>query len=311
MKTKEYVASFFRKSNQFRRLTTLSPEEFETLAQKLEPSWKASERKRLEARANRKRKVGQGRPYELGDFRNLLFVTVLYLRTHASVELLSFIFRIDDDAIRRPILRILPLVQDRFIPVTPLSKGRKRINDLDELLKEYPEFEDIIFDGTEFPVRRPKKRQKESYSGKKKRHTRKSQIALGKKTKLLLGVSPPKKGRVHDKKQLEQTGWDEKLPDHINRSGDLAYIGMKSEHWRVPHKKPKGGELTKKQKRENKQFAKERICVEHGIRRIKIFRRVGEVITIRSNKLFSLSLLAATNLANFKWIMRQGLGKIG
>lgn len=308
MKTREYVSTFFRKPYMFRRLTTLSLEEFETLRKKLEPEWKESERKRLEARKYRKHKVGQGRPYELGNFRNLLFVTLLYLRTHASIELLSLLMRVDKDAVRRPVTRILPLLQDRFIPHTPLSKGRKRINTLDELLKDFPELEDVIFDGSEFPIQRPKRRQKQSYSGKKKRHTKKSQIALDKKTKLIIGASPPRRGKIHDKKQLEKTGWDEKLPASIGRYGDLGYYGMKGERWHLPHKKPKGGVLTRWQKTLNKRFAKERIVVEHGIRGIKIFRRVGDIITTRSDELFSTTLLAAANLYNFKRLVRQGLG---
>ena len=308
MKTREYVGMFFGKPYVFRRLTTLSLEEFEILREKLEPAWRASEKKRLEARKNRIRKVGQGRPYELGNFTNLLFVTVIYLRTHASVELLSLLMRVDKDAVRRPVLRILPLLQDRFIPDTPLSKGRKRINTLDELLKDFPELEDVIFDGSEFPIQRPTRRQKQSYSGKKKRHTKKSVIALDKKTKLIIGVSPPRRGKIHDKKQLEKTGWDQKLPASIGRYGDLGYYGMKGSHWHLPHKKPKGGMLTRWQKTLNKRFAKERIVVEHGIRGIKIFRRIGEVITSKSDELFSTTLLAVANLSNFKRLVRQGLG---
>lgn len=308
MKAQEYVGTFFRKPYLFRRLTTMSVEEFEILREKLEPAWKESEKKRLETRKDRKRKVGQGRPYELGSFRNLLFVTVIYLRTHASVELLSLMMRVDKDSIRRPVTRILPLIQDRFIPDTPLSRGKKRINTLDELLKHFPELEDVIFDGSEFPIQRPKRRQKQSYSGKKKRHTKKSQIALDKKTKLIIGVSPPRKGKIHDKKQLEKIGWDEKLPASIGRYGDLGYYGMKGEYWHLPHKKPKGGLLTRWQKTLNKRFAKERIVVEHGIRGIKIFRRIGEIITTKSDELFSTTLLAAANLSNFKRLVRQGLG---
>lgn len=306
MKTREYVGRFFQKPYLFRRLTTISLEEFEILREKLEPAWKESEKKRLEARKNRKRKVGQGRPYELGSFKNLLFVTIIYLRTHASVELLSLLMRVDKDAVRRPVTRILPLIQDRFIPNTPLLG--KRINTLDELLKDFPELQDVIFDGTEFPIPRPKKQQQLSYSGKKKRHTKKSQVALDKKTKLIIGVSPPRRGKIHDKKQLEKTGWDEKLPTAIGRYGDLGYYGMKGEHWHLPHKKPKGSLLTRWQKTLNKRFAKERIVVEHGIRGIKIFRRIGEVITSKSDQLFSTTLLAVANLSNFKRLVRQGLG---
>jgi hypothetical protein len=306
MKTREYVGTFFGKPYLFRRLTTLSLEEFEMLREKLEPTWRESEKNRLEARKDRIRKVGQGRPYELGNFRNLLFVTVIYLRTHASIELLSLLMRVDKDAVRRPVTRILPLIQDRFIPNTPLLS--KRINTLDELLKDFPELADVIFDGSEFPIQRPKYRQKQSYSGKKKRHTKKSVIAMDKKTKLIIGVSPPLRGKIHDKKQLEKTGWDQKLPVSVGRYGDLGYYGMKGAHWHLPRKKPKGGILTRWQKTLNKRFAKERIVVEHSIRGIKIFRRIGEVITSKSDELFSTTLLAAANLSNFKRLVRQGLG---
>lgn len=311
MSARECVARFFKKPYIFRRFTTLSLEEFDLLVRKLEPEWKTSEKKRLEARKNRKRKVGQGRPYELGNFRNLLFVSILYLRTHMSVELLAMMFRVDEDAVRRPVRRILPLIQDRFMPTTALS-GKKRINTIDELLKEYPELEDIIFDGTEFPIPRPKKRQKQSYSGKKKRHTKKSQVALGKKTKLILAVSPPRKGKIHDKKQLEKTGWDRKLPKEVERNGDLGYHGMRKKgeesNWHTPHKKPKGGALTRKQRAENRRFAKERIVVEHAIRGMKMFRRIGETIMQKTDEFFSTTLLAAANLYNFKRLVRQGLG---
>ena len=299
---------FFRQPYMFRRLTTFSLEEFDLLAKKREPEWKASEKKHLEARKNRKRKVGQGRPYELGNFKNLLFVAILYLRTHRSVELRALLFRVDKDAVRRPVTRILPFIQDRFIPGTALSKSKKRINTIDELLKEYPELEDVIFDGTEFPIKRPKKRQKQSYSGKKQRHTKKSQIALGKKTKLILAVSPPRQGKIHDKKQLEKTEWDKKVPEDVGRYGDFGYFGMKGKNWHTPHKKPRGGELTRNQKTENKRFAKARIVVEHGIRGLQIFRRIGETITQKTGEFFSTPLLAAANLYNFKRLVRQGLG---
>jgi DDE superfamily endonuclease len=220
-------------------------------------------------------------------------------------------FRVDKDAVRRPVTRILPLIQDRFIPDTALSK-KKRIDTIDELLKEYPELEDVIFDGTEFPIQRPKKRQKQSYSGKKKRLTKKSQIALGKKTKLILAVSPPRRGKIHGKKQLEKMGWDRRLPKEVKREGDLGYVGMRREgeenNWRTPYKKPRGGELTRQQKTENKRFAKERIVVEHAIRGMKIFRRIGETLTQKTDEFFSTTLLAAANLYNFKRLVRQGLG---
>lgn len=52
--------------------------------------------------------------------------------------------------------------------------------------------------------------------------------------------------------------------------GDKGFIG--GENISVPHKKPKGKELTKEQNEENKIFSGKRVFVEHIIRMVKIFR---------------------------------------
>jgi len=304
---KKFFSTLFRKPYLFRRITTLSLEEFNMLVRKLEPEWNQREYQRLSAK-QRKNKVGQGRNYELKTFANLVLVTIIYLRTSVGYELLGLLTGVDQSTIRRVVKRVTPLLTDRFIPKTILTKGKRRTNDLDELLEDYPELEEVVFDGTELPINRPKKRQKQSYSGKKKRHTKKSVIARDKKHGLIVGVSPPKKGKVHDKKQLEQTGWDDKIPDDLDRYGDLGYLGMAGDNWHLPCKKPKNGELTKQRKRFNKKHAKKRIGVEHSIRGMKIFRRIGELVTIRDNDFLYNTLLASANLTNFKVLVRQGIG---
>jgi hypothetical protein len=51
----------------------------------------------------------------------------------------------------------------------------RKVRSMEEFLEHFPEVKEVIFDGTERPVQRPKDsdKQKEHYSGKKKRHTRK------------------------------------------------------------------------------------------------------------------------------------------
>lgn len=291
----------------FRRLTTFSHEEFQTLTEKLEPEWRQREYQRLSEK-ERTNRVGQGRKYALKTFPNLLLAAILYLRTTIGYELLGLLVGVDQTTVKRVVKRIVPLLQDRFIPVTALNKRKKRTNDLDELLRDYPELTDVIFDGTELPVQRPKRRQKYAYSGKKKRHTMKSSVALDKRTHLFVGVSPPRKGRIHDKKQLEQTGWNQILPASVRRWGDLGFVGMEGGGWRLPYKKPKGKKLSKRKKRANLVHSRERITVEHGIRTIKVFRRVGELVKVRSGAVLYTLLSASANLANFKVLVRQGIG---
>ena len=302
---KSCIPTLLKKPYLFRRITTLSYDEFETLTKKLKQEWEEREETRLNNKT-RINKIGQGRPYALGDFSNLLFCALLYLRTTMGYELLGLLCGIDQTTVKRVVRRMLPLLQDRFMPDTAINRGKRRTNKLDDLIREYPELAEVLFDGSDMPIKRPTRRQKYSYSGKKKRHTKKVQIALNKKDKLILGVSLPKRGRISDKKQLEKTRWDNKLSVHVVRSADLGYLGMKG--WRIPHKRPKGGSLTKSQKRWNRQFSKERIFVEHGIRGMKTFRRIGEVITAKTDAFLFTTLLATANLYNFKRLMRQGLG---
>lgn len=296
----------------FHRIATLTIDEFMTLADKLHPEWQQREKERLMGRKDRINALGQGRPYQLGSFNNLLLCTIIYLRTNIGYEMLSILFDVDPATIKRVIKRVVPLLQDRFIPKTELSKRKKRINTLDELIEQYPGIEDVIFDGTEVAIKRPTKRQKQSYSGKKKRHTKKFQLAQDKKHKLILGLSPPAKGKVHDKRQLEQTGWNDKLPEDVNRWGDLAFLGMDEDindvgSWIIPYKESKNYALTKEQKRVNKQIAKERVPVEHIIGKVKVFKRINGILSIKTDEwLYSLAL-AAVNLVNYKTLMRQGI----
>jgi hypothetical protein len=65
------------------------------------------------------------------------------------------------------------------------------------------------------------------------------------------------------------------LPEPIAdkpRLGDKAYSSKDHPEIRTPRKKPKGRELSEEQKAESKQIWKERVYVEHAIRRIKGWR---------------------------------------
>jgi hypothetical protein len=287
---------------------------FVVLVEKLSAEWERKEKERLNARKDRENAVGQGRKYSLGGLSGLLLATVVYLRTNMGYELLGLLFGVDQSTIKRAVKRVTPLLQDRFIPKTELTKYKRRTNDLDELVKNYPELKEVIFDGTELSSQRPKKRQKQRYSGKKKRHTRKIQVALdntarikAKAAKLIVGISPLCNGKTHDKKQLDNTHWDGKLSDKVLRRGDLGYQGMPKNTWIIPHKKPRKRELTTKQKRENRKLSKLRIPVEHAIRGIKVFRRIAETVSIKSNHFLNQTILATANLYNFKRLMRQPL----
>jgi DDE superfamily endonuclease len=109
---------------------------------------------------------------------------------------------------------------------------------MEEFLERFPEVEAVIFVGlrpaegvgTERPVQRPKDpdKQKEHYSGKKKRHTRKH-IAGSSRQKRVLMLTKAREGTVHDKCQLEDEGLVEQIPDEVAVEGDLAFWGLHKE----------------------------------------------------------------------------------
>lgn len=295
-----------RREDLFRRLTSMSVAEFQTLVAKLEPEWRRRERTRLEARP-RRYAVGQGRPYA-GSFASMVLVTVVYLRSPSSSALLSLLFDLDQVTIRTWRRRITPLLQDRFIPPTLVQGKMKRTNDLDEFLALYPGLKELIGDGTELKIQRPKRRQRVSYTGKSKRHVKKTVLTVNPDDGLFLGRTQLRPGRVHDKRVLDEDPLKRRLsraPDLVKRM-DSAWMGEDpTEGWLVNQRAVRGHPLTKRQKRENRQLSKIRIKVEQAIRRLKVYRRLAETVVIRVTGDLEAAVNAAMNLANFTVLVRQ------
>src|SRR3989338_2473557 len=168
-----------RRPSVFRRLTSMETTEFRTLVEKLRPEWKRREHERL-SHPNRKRAIGQGRPYA-GSFDTMVLLVTVHLRSSCGSTLLALLFGVDEGTARLWRKRIIPLITDRFIPRSVASGKKRRTNDIDEFLKEYPGVEELIGDGTEFKVQRPKRKQAKSYTGKSKRHVWKAVIVVNRK----------------------------------------------------------------------------------------------------------------------------------
>jgi hypothetical protein len=93
------------------------------------------------------------------------------------------------------------------------------------------------------------------------------------------------KGRVHDKKLYEKSRV--KLLKSIELKADSGYQGLQKQRAKVliPKKKSKLHKLTKEEKRSNHELASKRVKVENVIRRLKIFRILGERYRNRRRRL--------------------------
>lgn len=301
--------SLAKKPRLFRQLTTLSVQEFETLSRKLKPEWEKREYARKALRPKRIRKVGQGHPY-FGDFATLLLLLIMYTRTSCANALLGILFGISEPTVYNISHKLLPLLQDRFLPQTPLRKARSRINTLDELLLAYPELSIVIIDGCEIATRRPKRRQEKNYSGKSKRHGKKTVLLVHHDDGIILDKAKFRPGSVHDKRLLGEDALHPRLNKQslLLKYTDSAWQGEDPlQGWRVVKRARRNHPLTKKEKRANRALSKIRIKVEHAIRRVKVFRRIGDKTMFRMKGKLDQTFNVAMNLANFKQLLRHPL----
>ena len=80
------------------------------------------------------------------------------------------------------------------------------------------------------------------------------------------------KGREHDFTIFKRTfQWADPDMCILGDSGFQGIYDIHKNSW-IPHKKPKGGKLTKIQKAQNKLQSSYRMCVEHAIRYTKRFK---------------------------------------
>jgi hypothetical protein len=250
--------------------------------------------------AKRQRAPGGGRKATLKTMAEKLFYILLYCKCYPTFDLLSVLFNFDRSCAHDWVHRLLPILETtlgekQVLPVRKLSS-------MTEFIERFPAVKEAIIDGTERPVQRPKdpEQHREHYSGKKKRHTRKH-ITVSTRKKRVIILTKAKAGKVHDKRQLEEAEIVEHIPNEVRIEGDLGFQGLQNEFVNVqlPHKKPKGQELTEQQKQENQAFSRQRVVCEHAHAGIKRYASVTAVYRNRVSDFDDQLMLVAAGLWNW------------
>jgi hypothetical protein len=257
-----------RSPDAFRQLTGITPAAFGDLLAQLQPRYQRAEDRRKD-RPDRRRKPGAGRKHAL-PLADRLLMLLIYYRTYATHAFLGFLFGVDDSAVCRNINPLQPLLAGIFrIPERRVQLDREDLREL-------------FFDATERPTRRPKHGQRAYYSGKKRRHTLKTQVVVVRQRKRpgpgrqprrvrIAAVSATFAGKAHDKKVYDAARVV--CPPGVRRTGDTGYVGT---GLATPAKRPPGGALTARQKAGNRRLSRRRIVAEHGIGKLKVWRIVAE-----------------------------------
>lgn len=278
-------------------MTGLNRKAFEELV----PSFaQAYEQEWMKPAAERKRAPGGGRKATLRTMEDKLFYILLYCKCYPTFDLLSVLFDFDRSCAWDWVHGMLPVLEKALGYKQTLPE--RKLHSLEEFIERFPEVKEVILDGTERPVQRPKyaQKQKEHYSGKKKRHTRKH-ITGSTRQKRVIILTKARPGTVHDKRQLDEEELVDKIPDEVVVEGDLGFQGLQNEFINVhlPHKKPRGKQLSEQQKQENREFSQQRVKCEHAHAGIKRYNSVTAIYRNRVSDFDDRLMLNATALWNF------------
>lgn len=203
-----------------------------------------------------------GRPCALSPQAQVL-VALEYWREYRTYFHIATDWGVSESTICRTVHRI----EDAL-----MQSGQFRLPGKKRLFKGFGLRPDVIvMDVTETPIERPKRKQRWFYSGKKKQHTLKCQVILDPDNGEIICTFFGK-GRRHDFALFKASG----IAFHPETASlqDSGYQGIAAYHANsfIPKKKPKDGELSDLEKAYNRELGRQRICIEHVNRRLKIFK---------------------------------------
>lgn len=222
------------------------------------------------SRPDRKRAVGGGDKRRLQPVQEVL-MALIYLRHNVAHEVVGQLFGVSADTSENLFHELVPLLRE-LCPANRFDAEKRWKKGEPSWTPE--EVDRVLIDTFETSVPRPSRepQQTRRYSGKKKRHTLKTQVVTDTKGELL-AISAGHRGPAADKTLYVESEVREQFPN-ATKQADKGYHGATDVE--MPHRKPRGGELTAERREENKQMASVRVHVEHGIRRVKAFKIVRE-----------------------------------
>ena len=235
----------------FLRLFGVNAVQFTEIVQKVTPLW---ERKVL----GKYKRPGRNFALSLED---MILMILLYYRSYVTQMFVGYLFGLDDSRV----CRIIKILEPLLAKVMSIPKKKS-------LSQE--EIASCLVDATEQPIERPKKAQKAYYSGKKKRHTIKTEIRTTLQRRII-NFSKSRPGAIHDFKIHKEE------PPLFQESiilADSGYQGLDKIHkeTQLPYKATKTKPLDKKEKEHNQTLARIRVTVENIFGDIKTFKILAD-----------------------------------
>ena len=302
------LARILRQPRLLRALTSLDQDEFSRLLGSFEAAWTQTTRGdgALTSRgAQRQRGWGAGSAGRLPTAADKLLFILFYFKCYPLQALMGVLFGFSQQQASAWIGRLTPVLNQALGEQKQLPS--RRAADLETLLQAEPWLRELLLDGTERPIRRPrdKQRRKDDYSGKKKRHGKKNLVVSERHSRRVLSLSPTHSARVHDKRVAEQAQLA--FPEGTFLFQDTGFQGHSPPGAAIlqPKKKPRGQELDAQRKLLNRLVSRVRVGVEHALAGVKRCRIVLEPFRGLRAGLVDGVMQAACGLHNLRCAMRQ------
>lgn len=184
-------------------------------------------------REHNKRKKKPGRPIKLS-LEDQLLMALEYWREYRTYFHIGQSWGVDESTA----YRIVRKIEDILIKSKVFSlPGKKKLTHSDR------QIEVVVVDVTETPIERPKKNIHRFYSGKKKKHTLKSQVVVEQESREIICTAHGK-GKEHDFRLYKNSKL--RLNQDTELLGDKGYQGVDKlyQKSRTPKKKLRKQELS-------------------------------------------------------------------
>ena len=273
----------------FQSMTGLSVTAFDELYAEFAPAHAERLMKTLTKRHRKPRKhaAGGGRCHR-HSLPDRLVLALLWLRVYPTLEVLGFFFGLDKTNAEDNLKGVLATLDTMttFAYDRP-TKDRPKMRSAQAVMDAFPDV-CLVIDAKEQRIRRPggedengHSRQKPFYSGKKKAHTLKTQVAVDPQGRILSVSGSVPGGQNHDLTLLRATRLLDNLPPGEAAMMDKGYDGISKGYPDVPlflpHKARRGHPLTEEQKAYNAHLSRYRIIVEHSLAQMNQFQSLAQV----------------------------------
>jgi hypothetical protein len=280
-----YIA-LARRPAAFRSVTGIGPEDFDALLADFIGA--QADRRRAATRtkrgAPRRRAYGAGHPPALDD-RHRLLMALAWLRLYPTYEVLGLLFGLDRGNAHRNAEDVLTtLAAMGTFPFERPPADRAKLGSVVAVMDAFPQVR-LVIDAKEQRVERPRgeARQRPFYSGKKRCHTIKTQVAVAPDGRVgAVSLSVPG-GAWHDLTLLRGSGLLDRLDADADEGAmlDKGYVGVRGDRpdlpLFLPHRARRGRPLDDEQKGDNRLIARYRIVVEHTLAQMGRYQALRQV----------------------------------